>query len=133
MSHEQISFVSNPDVSAQAVTDLREAVGWGRLDEDYPAALAGYWATVGGFDATGELMAWCAVISDRVRHAVLLDVIVHPRWQRQGVGRALVQHAVAHILAHGITSIHVDFMPQHAAFYEQCGFRVGLGGIYDEE
>ena len=131
MSHEQVSFVLNPDLPARAVPDLREAVGWDRLDEDYPAALAGYWATVGGFDASGELVAWCAVLGDGVRHAVLIDVIVHPRCQRRGVGQALVKRAIAHIRARGIVIIHVDFIPEHAVFYERCGFRVGLGGIYE--
>src|SRR5438128_1116384 len=130
MSYEQVSFVLNPDLPPRAVPDLREAVGWDRLDEDYPAALAGYWATVGGFDASGELVAWCAVLGDGVRHAVLIDVIVHPRCQRRGVGQALVKRAIAHIRGQGIEIIHVDFIPEHAAFYERCGFKVGLGGIY---
>lgn len=121
----------NPAVSADAIIALRSAVGWEGFEQDYPAALRGYWATVGGFDEHGTLIAWCAVISDGVRHAVLLDVIVHPAWQRQGLGRALVCRAVEQCRAHGITIIHVDFVPEHAAFYEQCGFRLGMGGIYE--
>ncbi len=125
-----ISFTLNPTISSQAIRDLRNAVGWDRLDKDYPAALQGYWATVGGFDATNKLVAWCAILSDGVRHAVLLDVIVHPSHQRKGVGKTLVAAAVEHIKAHGITIIHVDFEPETTIFYKACGFRVGLGGIY---
>jgi GNAT superfamily N-acetyltransferase len=125
--------VINPVVAAPALVELRRAVGWGGLEDDYPAALAGYWATVGGLDAAGELVAWCAILSDGVRHAVLLDVIVHPRCQGRGVGRALVARAIEHIVAHGITIIHVDFLPELTSFYERCGFQVGLGGIYEVE
>ena len=124
-----ISFTINPAVSAQAVCDLREAVGWGRSEDDYPVALQGYWATLGGFDAIDKLAAWCAILSDGVRHAVLLDVIVHPAYQRKGVGKALIATALEHIQAHGITIIHVDFEPETTAFYNACGFQVGLGGI----
>ncbi len=127
-----ISLTINPAVSSKAIYDLREAVGWDRLDEDYPAALQGYWATVGGFDTSGTLVAWCAILSDGVRHAVLLDVIVDPSQQRQGVGQALVGKAVEYIKEHGISTIHVDFELAIAVFYERCGFRVGLGGIYDD-
>ena len=126
-----ISFTLNPAISLKALCDLREAVGWNRAEEDYPAALQGYWATVGGFDTANKLVAWCAILSDGVRHAVLLDVIVHPAYQRKGVGKALVATAVEHIKAHSITIIHVDFEPQTTAFYEACGFQVGLGGIYE--
>jgi GNAT superfamily N-acetyltransferase len=131
MTPAQARFAINPVIPAAQVADLREAVGWDRLDEDHPAAFAGYWATVGGFDPSGALVAWCAILSDGVRHAVLLDVIVHPAWQRRGVGRALVGRAIRHCLAHGVTIIHVDFLPAVAPFYERCGFRTGLGGIYD--
>lgn len=120
----------NPPVSADAIVALRAAVGWDGLEQDYPAALRGYWAYIGGFDEQGRLIAWCAILSDGVRHAVLLDVIVHPAWQRQGLGRVLVRRAVEHCLAHTITIIHVDFLPERATFYEQCGFRPGMGGIY---
>lgn len=74
-------------------------------------------------------MAWCAILSDGVRHAVLIDVIVHPAWQRRGIGLALVTEAITRIQANGITIIHVDFVPEHQAFYERCGFSTGLGGI----
>ncbi len=128
-----VTFIPNAPITPRAVADLREAVGWERQDEDYPTALKGYWATVSGFDSADTLVAWCAILSDGVRHAVLIDVIVHPRWQRQGVGQALVAEAIKHIRAHGISIIHVDFEPEYTAFYERCGFHTGLGGIYAGE
>ena len=124
-------FIINPHVIPQAIGDLREAVGWDRLDEDYSSLLKGYWATIGSFDSSGKLIAWCAILSDGVRHAVLIDVIVHPSFQGQGVGRQLVAQAIEHIHAHGISIIHVDFLPEKARFYERCGFHIGLGGIIE--
>lgn len=128
---QNCQLIINPHVIPQAISDLWEAVGWDRANEDYPAALEGYWATVGGFDSAGTLVAWCAILSDGVRHAVLLDVIVHPSFQGQGIGRKLVGQTIEHIRAHGISIIHVDFLPEKAKFYERCGFRIGLGGIFE--
>ena len=129
---ENYHLIINPNVPPLAISDLREAVGWDRSDEDYPAALKGYWATIGGFDNSGKLIAWCAIVSDGVRHAVLLDVIVHPLFQGQGIGRELVAQAIQHIRSHGISIIHVDFLPEKANFYERCGFKIGLGGIMEK-
>ncbi|MBF6592226.1 MAG: GNAT family N-acetyltransferase, partial [Ktedonobacterales bacterium] len=61
------------------------------------------------------------------------DVIVHPHWQGQGIGLQLVQTALAHIRAQGITIVHVDYLPDTQGFYEHCGFRTGLGGILASE
>jgi GNAT superfamily N-acetyltransferase len=126
-----IRFVPNASIEPNAIAELREAVGWERHDEDYPAALKGYWSTISGFDASGALIAWCAILSDGIRHAVLIDVIVHPDWQRHGIGQALVTEAVSHIRTHSISIIHVDFEPELTTFYERCGFHTGLGGIYE--
>lgn len=128
---QTVSFHVNPDISAQAIVDLRIAVGWDDLPQDYPAALKGYWGYIGGFDEAGTLVAWCAILSDGIRHAVLLDVIVHPAWQRQGVGSTMIAQALNHIRSHDITIVHVDFLPEYAAFYERCGFQVGLGSIME--
>lgn len=128
---QNCQFIINPNVVPRAIGDLRESVGWDRLDEDYSALLKGYWATVGGFDSSGNLIAWCAIVSDGVRHAVLLDVIVHPFFQNQGIGRELVAQTITYIRSHGISIIHVDFLPEKANFYERCGFRIGLGGIFE--
>jgi hypothetical protein len=35
------------------------------------------------------------------------------------------------LLANGISVVHADFKEEHAAFYKECGFRIGPGGIYE--
>ena len=74
-----------------ALCELRESVGWDRAEEDYPAAFDGYTTCVAAYDDDRRLVGWCAAISDGVRHGFLVDVMVSPRWQRRGVGRAMVR------------------------------------------
>ena len=123
----------NLPVTAADICALRRAVGWSELEADYPAALNGYWATVGVRDEAGRLVGWGAILSDGVRHAVLLDVIVHPARQRQGLGRRMLQTAIDHCRRQGITLIHVDFTADNIPFYRACGFQIGLGGLINLE
>jgi GNAT superfamily N-acetyltransferase len=74
-------------------------------------------------------VAWAALISDDVRHAFFVDVIVHPNYQRRGNGRRLVQEAVRAEGTRGTSLIHVDFAAEHAEFYRACGFTIGGGGF----
>lgn len=55
-------------------------------------------------------------------HAFLLDTTVHPQWQRRGVGRSLVLHAIDVAGNRNIRWVHVDFEPDLLHFYRQCGF-----------
>jgi len=51
---------------------------------------------VGGFDVSGNQVSYLRVISDKVRFAYLLDVIVAPECRGQGIGRAMVRYALEH-------------------------------------
>jgi GNAT superfamily N-acetyltransferase len=126
-----VTFTLNQHPTPMELADLRAAVGWGRQEADYPAAFRGYWAMVSGRTTDGALVAWCAILSDGVCHAVLLDVIVHPDYQGQGHGLTLVQTAIMHCQQANIALIHVDFLPEKQGFYERCGFVTGLGGIIE--
>jgi GNAT superfamily N-acetyltransferase len=83
---------------------------------------------VGGFE-DGRMIGFANVAWDGGVHAFLLDVVVEPRRQRDGVGTALVAEAARLTAAAGCEWLHVDFVPEHAAFYlDRCGFtRTGAG------
>ncbi len=126
-----VTFTVNQHPTPTELGDLRAAVGWDRQESDYPAAFQGYWATISGRAEDGMLVAWCAILSDGVYHAVLLDVIVHPSYQGQGHGLSLIRTALAQCQAAGISIVHVDYLPEKQGFYERCGFATGLGGILE--
>jgi GNAT superfamily N-acetyltransferase len=79
--------------------------------------------------ASGELIGFVNVAWDGGIHACLLDTTVHPRWRRQGIGRALVREAVAAAAERGIAWVHVDFEPHLREFYSGCGFQPTEAGL----
>jgi mycothiol synthase len=55
-----------------------------------------------------------------------LTILVHPAWQRRGIGGALYDHALASLLEHGATEVESfawEAMPRAVAFLERRGFR----------
>lgn len=130
--NDTVTFLIDGRPKAKSICDLREAVSFRRNEEDYPTALDHYDTTVSAYDEEGTLIGWCAVVTDGVRHGFFVDVVVHPQWQRRGIGRSLIQRAIDRLRGKGITLIHADFAREHAPFYERCGFRIGLGDIYEQ-
>lgn len=126
-----IVFRLNDRPAGRAIADLRESVTWDRREEDYPGALDNYDTTVAAYDEKRNLVGWCAVVTDGVRHAFFVDVIVHPDWQRKGVGTSIVQRAIEEVREKGIKLIHVDFAKERAPFYAKCGFDICGGGIIE--
>jgi GNAT superfamily N-acetyltransferase len=127
----QLDFHVNARPSRDEIDALSEAVGWSPFGQDYPTVLDGYAATVSAWTDAGRLVAWTSVVSDNVRHAFLLDVMVHPDFQRQGIGRQVVLRAIDAMRMKGVTAFHVDCAPDRAGFYEKCGFKMCAGGWLD--
>ena len=77
-----------------------------------------------------RLVGFVNVAWDGGAHAFLLDTIVDPVNQGNGVGRALVRKAVQEVERAGCEWLHVDFEEDLAAFYlDACGFRSSGAGV----
>jgi len=131
MTSDSIELRVNARPSREELDTLSVAVGWSAFGTDYPSALDGYAVTSSAWTNDGRLVGWTSIVSDNVRHAFLLDVMVHPDFQRQGIGRGVVLRAINEMRARGVTAFHVDCAPDKAGFYEKCGFKMGAGGWLD--
>ena len=86
---EQIDF----DKVTALLADAYWTPGIGRSEVMFGASHS---TLVLGAYLKDELVGYLRVISDRARFAYLLDVIVDPEYRRQGIGQALVRHALNH-------------------------------------
>ena len=85
----------------------------------------GYVATYHGGDLIGFVrLAW-----DGGVHAFLLEPTVHPDFRRRGIGRSLVERAVALARERGMQWVHVDYEPHLRPFYDACGFTPTEAGL----
>lgn len=78
-----------------------------------------------------RLAAFLNVISDGIGDALLVNIIVHPQYQQQGLGTKLISAAVASLTTDGIQCIWTTFTPEKEPFYRDNGFHILRGGVID--
>ncbi|MFA4877583.1 MAG: GNAT family N-acetyltransferase [Methanoregula sp.] len=76
---------------------------------------------VGAYREDGRQVGFCRVISDRVRFAYLLDVIVAEDCRHRGTGQSLVRFAVAHPDLSDVYQWLLKTSDAHGV-YGKCGF-----------
>ncbi len=117
-------------LAGSAVEELRVRVGWDGMQGYYQQILLRSYAHF-SIQQDGQLIGFVNVISDGIADAFLVDLMVHPDFQRRGLGQALVRHAIQALKADGIRCIEAIFDPALEGFYQRCGFYVLRAGIID--
>ena len=110
--------------AAQFAT-LFETTGWN--DEYHLSAAELYealrprWYSVSAYDGE-RLVGFGRVISDSVLHALIVELIVAPEYQAQGIGRTILIDLVARCREAGIRDIQLFCAKGKAGFYARQGF-----------
>lgn len=114
-----------PDLPREALTALYAAVGWSAYTAD-PAALARavaastFVVTLWEGDA---LVGLARCLSDDVAICYVQDILVHPDYQRQGLGRRLLERCLERFAHVRMTVLLTDDSPQQLNFYAALGFQ----------
>lgn len=86
------------DMDFERVTQWLSEVHWSkgitRAEVEYGAMHSAL--VVGGFDASDEQVSYLRVVSDRVRFAYVMDVVVHLPFRGRGIGKRMMQFALEH-------------------------------------
>jgi GNAT superfamily N-acetyltransferase len=77
----------------------------------------------------GSLIGFVNLAWDGGYHAFILDTTVHPEHRRRGIGRELIERAVAEAEGRGVEWVHVDYEPHLRGFHERCGFACTEAGL----
>jgi SAM-dependent methyltransferase/GNAT superfamily N-acetyltransferase len=126
MSNATVEYRDNPPDPLE-FAGLFETTGWNdryRVNsEELSRVLSASWSIVSAY-VSDRLVGFGRAMSDGVLYAVLFDVIVHPDFQRRGIGAEIVKRLVSRCVAVGIRDIQLFSAAGKSEFYERLGFRV---------
>lgn len=113
--------------SADQFFTLFETTGWNSKyelskDELY-IALKNSWYSISVFD-NDQLIGFGRIICDGIVHALILDVIVDPERQGEGIGKEIMDKLVAKCKKHKIRDIQLFCAKGKKGFYEKLGFEI---------
>lgn len=119
-----VTYQSTDVPSQEEALTLYDAVGWSAYTKD-PARLAS--AISASFAVTtaredGQLIGLARLVGDGLTIVYLQDILVSPQHQRRGIGRELLQQALAPYQEVRQKVLLTDDEPSQRAFYESVGF-----------
>ncbi|MGU7992874.1 GNAT family N-acetyltransferase [Streptococcus suis] len=119
-----ITYKQHSQLDFQAVLELYASVGWTNYT-DRPAvlqkALEHSLFVLAAFDGN-RLVGLLRAVGDGHSIVFIQDILVLPTYQRQGIGRQLLEQAITHFS--GIYQLHLltDNTEKTRSFYEAIGF-----------
>ncbi len=119
-----ITYKQNPQLDFQAVLEIYDSVGWTNYT-DRPTmlqkALKHSLFVLAAFDGD-RLVCLLRTVGDGHSIVFIQDILVLPTYQRQGIGRQLLEQAIAYFP--GIYQLHLltDNTEKTRSFYEAIGF-----------
>ncbi|AYB38887.1 GNAT family N-acetyltransferase [Brevibacillus laterosporus] len=123
-------IIINLPIVADEVPNLRELVGWDGRYSDYPTLFerCNFWA--GLRDEENKLIAFGYVAGMGLQHGYMEDIIVHPEYQKKGIGESLVRKLLQEAERVGLEIVTLTYDSKHTFFYTRSGFTPCSGGLW---
>lgn len=120
-----IEYQKKVDITHEALIYLYESVGWSGYTQDNPdltSLLEGAKHYLTAWDGE-RLIGLIRVVGDGVYIAYIQDVLVHPDYQRQGIGKYLMQKMLKEIQYAKQIILTTENSPATKAFYQSLGMK----------
>ena len=106
-----------------AAMRLTEAAGWNQIEQDWLTVLAlapgGCWV----YEEDGRVVGTVTAISYGRKLAWIGMMLVDPGYRRRGIGRSLMEHALAYLEGAGVEIIKLDATDMGYPLYRGLGFQ----------
>jgi aralkylamine N-acetyltransferase len=132
-SQPQIVFSTDKEIDFYELEELCDRVGWARRPlRKVKKAIEHSFLVVSMWEVIGKkrrLIGFARATSDHAFNATIWDVVVDPKYQNQGLGKAMMKYAIAQLRSADISNITLFADPQVVKFYQRLGFILDPEGI----
>lgn len=129
----QIYFSTDRDIDLYQLEELCDLVGWARRPlRKVKKALEHSFLVVSMWEIKGKkrlLIGFARATSDHAFNATIWDVVVHPKFQNQGLGKAMMKYMIKKLRSQDISNITLFADPHVVDFYRRLGFILDPEGI----
>jgi aralkylamine N-acetyltransferase len=129
----EIVFSTDRELDLYELEELCDRVGWARRPlRKVKKAIEHSFLVVSMWEVKGKkrrLIGFARATSDHAFNATIWDVVVDPRYQNQGLGKAMMRYAIQKLRSADISNITLFADPQVVDFYRRLGFVVDPEGI----
>lgn len=127
-------FISkDKKIDLYALEHLCDTVGWVRRPlKKVKIAIDNSFLIVSFFYQNNDkkkLIAFARATSDNTFNATIWDVVVHPKFQKKGLGKILIQEVIKQLRYSDINTITLFADPQVLKFYTNLGFISDPDGV----
>ncbi|MEB3309141.1 MAG: GNAT family N-acetyltransferase [Snowella sp.] len=132
-SQSRFFFSSDRDIDLYELEELCDSVGWARRPiRKVRKAIECSFLVVSMWEVKGNrrrLIGFARATSDHAFNATVWDVVIHPNFQSQGFGKALIKYLIRKLRSEDISNITLFADPHVVDFYRRLGFVLDPEGI----
>ncbi|MGN0620072.1 MAG: GNAT family N-acetyltransferase [Ruminiclostridium sp.] len=114
-------------ISAEEFCKLRESVGFQKLTIEQAKTALSNTSLIVNAVCEGKSVGVVRILSDMITDAYITDVIVSPDFQGCGLGRKLMERALAYLKEYSVNNVklacNLYANPGKEPFYEKLGFK----------
>jgi aralkylamine N-acetyltransferase len=132
-SQPQIIFSTERDIDFYELEELCDRVGWARRPlRKVKKAIQHSFLVVSMWEVQGKqrkMIGFARATSDHAFNATIWDVVVDPKYQGKGLGKAMMKYTISQLRSADISNITLFADPQVIKFYQRLGFMLDPEGI----
>lgn len=119
----------NSEINVKELNELLMTMGWGiNPIEKLETSLNLSWGWITARDESNKLVGFVQILSDGIKHAYILRLLVHKEYQGKGIGTKIIDNMMEMLDEKKLNPILIT-KPAEESFYSKFGFSRSSNGF----